>query len=127
MASRLTDEERKLREMSERDLDSHIRKLTDLYHWRRYHTFRADRSPAGFPDLCLVRPPHLIFAELKREEGKPTPLQIEWLDDLARAGQHVFLWMPRDLATGDIPRLLLDPASPSISRWRAVEVTPTKG
>lgn len=67
--------------------------------WRWYHTHRSDRSPAGFPDLCLVRPPRLLFAELKTERGKPTPEQSAWLADLAAAGQECHLWRPSDWPT----------------------------
>jgi hypothetical protein len=65
--------------------------------WRLcYHTLRSKGSQSGFPDRVLVRE-RVIFAELKREKGKPTDSQIEWLDQLAFAGAEVYLWRPSDL------------------------------
>lgn len=61
-----------------------------------YHTLRSKGSQPGFPDRVIVRD-RVIFAELKREKGKPTERQIAWLDGLARAGAEVYLWQPSDL------------------------------
>ena len=33
---------------------------------------------AGFPDLVLVRPPRILFVELKRDGGNLTDLQRVW-------------------------------------------------
>lgn len=80
---------------SERDFTRQIRELATLFHWRRYHTWLAKHSPAGFPDEVLVRPPRLILAELKTEQGKLSPSQIEWLDDLAAIPTvEVYVWRP---------------------------------
>ena len=56
--------------MTEKELDAAVGKLCRLYGWRRYHTYRSKHSPAGFPDEVLLRPPRLVFAELKSEKGK---------------------------------------------------------
>ena len=81
-------------ELTERDLTKQVRELAALFGWRRYHTWLSQHSTAGFPDECLVRPPRVVFAELKRETGKLTPAQAEWLDDLADCGLEVYLWRP---------------------------------
>lgn len=90
--------------------------------WRGYHTHRSQHSPAGFPDLCLVKGGRLVFAELKTERGKTTAEQDGWLEDLgvveARATTYadavarhstrpdnlvaVYLWRPSDLLEGRI-------------------------
>ena len=65
--------------------------------WRLYHTFDSRRSAAGFPDLVLVRPPRVIFAELKREKGKITVAQHLWFHDLDECpGVEVYIWKPSD-------------------------------
>lgn len=62
----------------------------------RYHTLRSKGSTSGFPDRVLVRD-RVIFAELKKEGGKPTDAQRTWLTGLAKAGAEVYLWRPSDL------------------------------
>ena len=37
--------------------------------WRVYHTHDSRRSAAGFPDLVLVRPPRVVFAEAEDGVG----------------------------------------------------------
>lgn len=82
--------------------------------WLGYHTHRSQHSPAGFPDLCLVRDGRLIFAELKRQAAKhkPTPAQVAWLDALddvavrAAAAVTVYLWRPLDLLDGTVEAAL---------------------
>lgn len=88
--------------------------LADGLGWRGYHTHRSDRSPAGFPDLVLVRRGWLIFAELKRQDrkAKPSAAQEEWLDDLGEVEARLYpfvtahVWRPLDLLDGSIERIL---------------------
>lgn len=71
--------------------------LAKLRGWVWYHTHDSRRSPAGFPDLVLVRGRRLVFAELKREGEKPTAEQQRWLDALAATGAvEAYLWRPSD-------------------------------
>jgi hypothetical protein len=83
-------------DLSEKDLTTLIVDLAKQLGWKRYHTYRSEKSPAGFPDEVFVRE-RVIFAELKRQKGKTTPLQDEWLDALRKAGSEVYLWRPSDL------------------------------
>lgn len=96
--------------------------------WRGYHTHRSQHSPAGFPDLTLVRGGRLIFAELKTERGKTTDEQDAWLEDLGaveletydtdplEAAVRVFLWRPSDLLEGRIEAVLRgDTPSPGLA------------
>ncbi len=68
-----------------------------LYGWKCYFSWTSIHSPRGYPDLCLCKPPRLVFAELKtmKKTSRPSPEQIEWLD-LLSATPHceVFLWRP---------------------------------
>lgn len=84
--------------------------------WRVAHVERAQRRPgkwttpttAGLPDLILLRPPQLVFLELKKEKGDPTPAQTEWVAGLqACPGVEAFIVRPSD--TDEILALLARP------------------
>jgi putative heme degradation protein len=89
---------------SETQFMQQVTQLAQYYSWRIYHTHDSRRSPAGFPDLVLVRPPELIFAELKTEKGRVRPEQADWLADLEAVARvlavegvralDVCLWRP---------------------------------
>jgi hypothetical protein len=73
-----------------------------LYRWWVWHDNDARRNHAGLPDLILVRPPRVIFAELKREREKPTKVQAGVLAMLGRCpGVEVYVWRPSDERTLD--------------------------
>lgn len=81
--------------ISEKDFAQQVVDLARVYGWRTYRTWLSMRSPKGFPDLVLVRPPLLIFAELKSETGTFTPEQEAWLGDLSEiTGVLVCRWRP---------------------------------
>jgi hypothetical protein len=91
----------------EKDFQRAVIDLARLTGWRVHHTRPAltrrgrwltpIQGDAGFPDLVLVRAGRVIFAELKRVGGKPTPAQRAWLEALqACAGVEVYLWTPND-------------------------------
>jgi len=85
----------------EKDLATYVRDTAKLFGWRRYHTWLAKHSPAGFPDEVLVRRGRLIFAELKSDKGKLSAEQEAWLEDLRRvaiARVEVYVWRPSDMA-----------------------------
>ncbi len=83
---------------SEAVLMAMIRHRAKCTGWLTYHTYRSDKSPPGFPDLVLVKPGRLIFAEVKTATGKLTPYQQTWLDLLrhAVADVEVYVWRPHD-------------------------------
>jgi hypothetical protein len=79
--------------------------------WHRlYHTFDSRRSTPGFPDLVLCRPPRLVFAELKSENGRVTREQWEWRDDLEACGAEFYLWRPSD--RDEVDRVLASRSRP---------------
>ena len=88
--------------MTEKELDAAVGKLCRLYGWRRYHTYRSKHSPAGFPDLVLVKPPRLIFAELKSDDGSPTTEQLAWLSDLQKVMLATARFDHKLLTTGEV-------------------------
>lgn len=82
MLTREESLELRARTMTERELEATVAAMARVRGWRRYHTHRSDRSPAGFPDDVLVRAGRLLFLELKTEAGKLSAEQAAWLDDL---------------------------------------------
>jgi hypothetical protein len=85
-----------LADMTEKEWTAQVVELARTLGYRRYHTYRSKNSEAGWPDEALVRE-RLILAELKRETGKVSDSQRQWLDALASAGQEVYVWFPSDL------------------------------
>ena len=82
---------------SEADFLTWITGLARVKGWLYYHTWRSIHSPAGYPDLCLVKPPRIIFCELKTNTGKITDKQWEWIETLAECPQlEVYLFRPMD-------------------------------
>lgn len=117
MPKRLSDEERAFRAVTERELQSRVIEVARLYGWRVAHfhdsrrqvkpgVFVGDKDAAGFPDLVLVRPPRIVIVELKREMGKVSDQQAEWLEDLAACGVEVHVVRPSG-EQGFLRRLML--------------------
>ena len=86
-----------------------IVELAQLRGWRCYWTWHSVHSPAGYPDLTMVRAKdhRLIFAELKVGRDTTTPAQRAWLDDLDAVaeglygrqpleGMEVWVWRPEN-------------------------------
>ncbi|HMM41923.1 MAG TPA: hypothetical protein PKA95_08485 [Thermomicrobiales bacterium] len=94
------------REMSEKDLSQLIVDQARALGWLVYRTWNSQHSPAGFPDLVLVRGDVLIVAELKREIGyEVSPAQERWLSALA-AVARAYVWHPRHWLSGEIEAVL---------------------
>jgi VRR-NUC domain len=88
-------------QLTEKEWQAQLVELARLYGWRCYHTLRSQGSEAGFPDLVLVRPPQLVFAELKTDKGRLSPAQKEWLADLEQVSAGAIdvaadVWRPAD-------------------------------
>lgn len=83
-------------EPSEAEFQTAVLDLASMLGWRYYHTHDSRRSPHGFPDLVLVRPPIVLFVELKSPSGVVQPDQRVWLEELARCGLNVRVWRPDD-------------------------------
>jgi hypothetical protein len=80
----------------ESSLQRQVLALAKAYGWRAYHSWSSQHSTAGFPDLVLLRPPRLIFAELKRQDRNLSDDQAAWAEDLVAAGVEYYLWRPAD-------------------------------
>lgn len=82
--------------ISERAWQTQLVQLAHLHGWRTFHVLNPKGMTAGWPDLVLLRPPELVFAELKREHGRVTAAQTEVLAMLEACGQEVHVWRPSD-------------------------------
>jgi hypothetical protein len=89
----------KIFKINEKALQAAVIELAHFYGWRVHHT-RAVQLPSGrwatpvqgdngFPDLVLVRPPDLLFVELKSAVGRTSPEQDLWLGMLKLSGAEV--------------------------------------
>lgn len=87
--------------MTESELQSHVRDLARQLGLRCYHTADSRRSDAGWPDLVIVGR-RLILRELKTETGRLRPEQEAWIADLEQAGADVAVWRPSDWLSGRI-------------------------
>lgn len=84
---------------SEADLLHTVTGLADTFGWIWHHSNDSRLATAGLPDLVMVRPPRVIFAELKKQDGRLRAEQGVWLEALQRCpGIEVFVWRPSDLA-----------------------------
>ncbi len=92
--------------LTELDFMAQVTELAGLRNWEWMHpragrTLDSWRTPMsgtlakGFPDLVLVRGSRILFAELKRDGGKPTADQLRVLDVLGKAAES-YCWMPKD-------------------------------
>jgi hypothetical protein len=83
--------------VTEKVFQQQVLDLARMLGWRCYFSWTSIHSPAGFPDLVLVRGKEALFVELKSQRGKLKPAQEEWLDAL-REVEYVdaFCWRPED-------------------------------
>src|ERR1035437_10004539 len=98
----LTAEQCEDRSMSEKTLSDRVVYRAKKYGWVGAHAGRgivgerADGTPifvtpmsAGWPDWTFAKPGHhLVFMELKREEGEVEPAQEAWLSVLNACGAY---------------------------------------
>lgn len=86
--------------ISETAFASQVEDLFKIYNWRWIHfrpawSSKGYRTPIkghkGFPDYVAVRPPRLLFIELKDQYSKTTPEQEAWLEDLRECVKTITL------------------------------------
>jgi hypothetical protein len=112
--TRLADEVRADRDMSEHELLRSVLKLAKANGWKCFHTRQGRASwhlGSGFPDLVLVHPPtgRLLFWELKREMASLDPEQVKWEEYLSRTGHAMSTIRPSDLRLGVVHAVLTAP------------------
>ena len=93
--------------VTESDFQKIVIKLAQHYGWLVHHALPSmnkrgvwathELGDHGFPDLVLAHPSgRVIFAELKSDKGKVSPLQSRWLSVLEQ-GAVVWVWRPSDI------------------------------
>lgn len=88
-----------LRDVTEKEWMDQLVQLAQLNGYLVYHTYRSDRSQPGYPDLTLVRanPPDVLWVECKRQTGRVSPAQTQWIETLIAAGADAYIWRPSDI------------------------------
>ena len=83
-------------QITEKQFMAQVVELPRALNWKIYHPYDSRRSSYGYPDLTMVRPPRVIFMELKNEKGRLTIPQEWWQDKLKKCpGVEYYLWRPR--------------------------------
>lgn len=99
--------------MTERELSRCIISAAKECGFLVYHTFLSRWSEAGFPDLVLLKPPRIIFAELKGPKGKLKEAQKIWLEQLKQVPNlEVYLWKPENVE--EVYKLLIQAPPPKV-------------
>lgn len=102
-----------IKELSEKDFQADFIDIAHAYRWKVAH-FRSVQTVnkagdtrwatpvaadgEGFPDLIMLRGDRQLAVELKRENGKTTPKQDDWLAAFKAAGVATYVWKPSDFA-----------------------------
>jgi hypothetical protein len=68
--------------ITEANFQAAVIELAEACGWWVWKDYDPRRNQAGWPDLFLWRNGYILFAELKREKGKRTPLQDEMAQKL---------------------------------------------
>lgn len=111
MSGRLTDEQRRWRELSEQEFRDQVTDAAAIYgwDWMFVKPLRAAggiwKTPTygplgkGWPDTQFIRrrDGRQLFVEFKRELGKLEPDQERVIAILRAAGMTVYVWRPSDL------------------------------
>lgn len=83
----------------ESELQKWVEQLATHCGWTWYHNADSRRSPSGLPDLILMKPPLLLFKELKKLGRGRTlkPEQSTWIAGLNECGVEAGVWTPADI------------------------------
>lgn len=83
----------------ESELQKWVEDLATYCGWMWYHNSDSRRSPSGLPDLILMKPPLLLFKELKKLGRRHTlkPEQSTWIAGLTECGLEAGVWTPAEI------------------------------
>jgi hypothetical protein len=85
--------------MSEREFRAHVVQMAEDRGWTVYWTWNSKHSPAGFPDLVLLKGKRMLCIELKTVSGQldRAGRQQAWLEALGRVTLvESDVWRPTD-------------------------------
>lgn len=83
--------------ITEKAFQATVRAYAEAMGWTCWTTWKSFHSPAGEPDLRLIRQPRVLFVELKSAKGKLTDKQIEAMVLLQGCpGVEYYWWKPTD-------------------------------
>ena len=106
--------------MTERNLQIVVEECLRSRDWFVYHSPDSRGSEPGLLDIVAVRPPRVLFVELKSQEGKldrrerwtmrskrktrrRLPTQAQWFERLKKCpGVETYLWRPSDWFAGKV-------------------------
>lgn len=95
-------------QLSEKQWQKQVEEALDVYGWwwfhvpsnvlvcMRCHAKNYRGIKRGFPDILAIKPPHILWIELKRERGWLDPDQKRVHEMLRACGQTVLHVRPRD-------------------------------
>ena len=70
--------------LTEAQLQAAVIDIAERFGWYVYHTHDSRRSQKGWPDIVAVKPPRVLFIELKTARGRVRPEQAHVLKLLSR-------------------------------------------
>lgn len=82
--------------ISEAQWQSRVVDYATLRGWKSWHNADSRRTQAGVLDLMLIRPPRLVFMELKAEHGRVRPEQARMVDLLRDCRVEAYIFRPSD-------------------------------
>lgn len=86
-----------LEDVLEHEWQKGVLDLAKTLGYKTWRNFNARKSDFGWPDLFLCGRGRRIHLELKREKGKPTEQQKDWLRAIDQNGGEAYIARPRDL------------------------------
>jgi hypothetical protein len=78
----------------EKDFQAAVLEAASALNWFCLHFPNAVINPAGWPDLICFRDGKTLLMELKRENGRLGPKQIEMIETLEHCGCVVRVFRP---------------------------------
>lgn len=84
--------------VKEKHWQGQVRKIATEYGWQVFVTYDSRKCPPGEPDLRLIRPPRVVFIELKTMRGRLSDAQ-EAAGEMFKAcpGVEYYLLRPSDV------------------------------